>query len=299
VVQQRALELAREAANERTSKVSRNDMDTMTGTADADSTDVRKGTRRGQLVRYCPVEDMHIVRRAEGDGTGRVVEAYCAVFGQSAEIKDGQGHYEESIDPGAFDRWLSRAQRRPGGLAGSVRVLYNHGKTMEGQPAPEFQRPLGKPLEIVPDSRGLLTRTEYKKSPLADELLDDIKEGRITAQSFEGPDFRSDPALRGPGDRYRARGGVLQRVRRMALGIQNYGPALYAAYQGAEFLGVRMSIPGGDDEDFDTPEFEDETSTDEVLTGLPPEDGTSARYHQHALYVMRSREAREARGITW
>ncbi len=77
---------------------------------------------------------------------------------------------------------------------------------------------------------------------------------------------------------------------------------LYAAYPGAEVLGVRMGTPedvtGTDAGDY--PEPEDETpEMAGALTGSVPEDTTSARYHQHALYAMRSREAREQKGIVW
>jgi HK97 family phage prohead protease len=254
------------------------------------------GVSRGSLVRYCQVEDMHILRTGEGDGTGRVVEGFAAVFGQRVVIRDGQGHYEEEIDRGAFDQWLARTERRPGGLAGSVRVLYNHGKTMEGIPAPEFQRPLAKVLEMRPDARGLLTRTEYKKSPLAEEILDDIREGRLTAQSFEGPDYLSDPPLRGPGDKYRARNGVLARVRRMALGVTNFGPALYAAYSGAEFLGVRMQLPGSDEPDY-TADEEYVPDTEGDGTGGIPEEMHPSRLNAHRLWRIRNEEACREAGI--
>ena len=48
--------------------------------------------------------------------------------------------------------------------------------------------------------------------PLAEEILENIRNGSITAQSFVGGILRSDPQLKGPGDRYRARNGVLTRV---------------------------------------------------------------------------------------
>lgn len=256
---------------------------------------------RSSILRLCPLEDIHILRRAEGDGSGRIVEAYATVFDEPVEISDGQGHYEEIIDRCAFDATLARIQRARGGLAGAVRVLYNHGKTMEGMPAPEFQRPIGKPLEVRPDGRGLLTRTEYKKSPLADEILDDIKEGRITAQSFEGPVMRSDPGLRGPGDRYRARGGSLPRVRRMMLGLFNYGPALFAAYSGAEFLGVRMQLPGMIP-DGDVPDY---TEGEEYVpdmegdgAGGTPEEVHPSRDHAHQLLAIRTSELCREAGIT-
>jgi len=185
------------------------------------------------------------------------------------------------------------------GLAASVKVLYNHGKTMEGVPAPEFQKPLGKPLFVEPESRGLLTRTEYSKTPLGEEVLELIRGGSITAQSFVGACITSNPELRGPGDRYRARNGALTTVRRMVMGLREYGPVLWAAYTGAEILGVRMALPGAT-EDFDLdPDEEYASANEEDVTGSVPEDTTSPRYHQHALYRMTSEERRAAVGLTF
>ena len=88
----------------------------------------------------------------------------------------------------------------------------------------------------------------------------------------------------------------------MILGLQNYGPALYAAYPGAEFLGVvRMNFLGTGDEP--EPGYgldeEDAPADEGDVTGGAPEDATSARYHQHALYRLQSQEARERIGLTW
>ena len=216
------------------------------------------------------------------------------MFDEPAEIHDGQGHYLEVIDRSAFDAVLGRLSRSRGGFGAGVRVLFNHGKTMEGQPAPEFQRPIGKALDIRADGRGLLTRTEYAKKPFADEILDDIREGRITGQSFVGGIIRSDPELRGPGDRYRARGGALTTVRRTALGLREYGPVLYGAYTGAEFLGVRMQQPGSfeDDPALDEPEGEEYGSANEEPgAGGTPEEVTSPRAHAHQLFALRTGQA--------
>jgi HK97 family phage prohead protease len=265
--------------------------------SDSSST-VSRGVPR-MIRRDCQLEDIHIVRTAEGDSTGRVVEAYASVFDQPAKIRDEYGRYTEVIERGAFDQILAHIRRSRGGLGAAVKVLYNHGKTMDGTPAAEFQKPLGKPLSVEPETRGLLTRTEYSKTPLGDEVLELIRDGAITNQSFEGALIASDPELRGPGDRYRARNGVAPTVRRMILGLQEYGPVLWAAYTGAEILGVRMQLP-------DTPENFDESEDEEFSpgddgadTGGVPEDTTSARYHQHALYRMRSQEMREAKGLHW
>ena len=258
----------------------------------------------GELTRIYPLEDIHILTRAEGDGSGRVVEAYATVFDQEAEIHDHQGHYKELIDQSAFDQVLHKITRSPGGLAAHVKVLFNHGRTIGGAEAPEFQLPLGKPLDVRPEARGLLTRTEYDASdPFTERVLSKIQAGTITAQSFVGGIMRSTPELRGPGDRYRARNGVLTTVRRMVLGLREYGPVLYPAYSGAEILGVRMQLPGAwepVDEALDSTLNEEYVpDMEEDGAGGVPEDTTSVRYHQHRLYVLQSKEKREKAGLVW
>jgi hypothetical protein len=90
-------------------------------------------------------------------------------------------------------------------------------------------------------------------------------------------------------------------VRRTELGLKEFGPTPFEAYSGAEILGVRMSTPGTWE-----PEQEQDTGTspdEEAAAGEPlartDGDEHSARYHQHALYAMRSKEARERVGLVW
>ena len=89
----------------------------------------------------------------------------------------------------------------------------------------------------------------------------------------------------------------------MMLGLREYGPVLYPAYTGAEILGVRMQLPGGAGEmpeDFDVP-LDEESGPDKEAAdaGSVPEDTTTARYHQHALYRLRSQELRKDKGLDW
>jgi len=270
---------------------------------DADG-QARKGTVRrsaGELIRTYPLEDIHILTRAEGDGSGRVVEAYATVFDTEAEIHDHQGHYKEIIDRSAFDQVLARIMRSPGGLAAQVKVLFNHGRTVGGVEAPEFQLPLGKPLDVRPEPRGLLTRTEYDASdPFTERVLSKIHAGTITAQSFVGGIVRSSPELKGPGDRYRGRNGALTTVRRMVLGLREYGPVLYPAYTGAEILGVRMSIPGAvlDEDELDSTEVEESAPGMEGDdTGSIPEEVHPTRDHAHRLLVTRTEQMLREAGI--
>jgi HK97 family phage prohead protease len=249
-------------------------------------------------MRIYPLEDMHILRSADG-GNGRIVEAYAAVFDDPAEIQDHEGHYVEVIDPNAFDTAIHFANRNKGGLAANVKVLYNHGMTVQGSPSERGSMPIGVPVDVRAEGRGLLTRTEYNKTPLAEEVLENIRAGSITSQSFTGRIIRSDPQLR-RGDRYRpGPDGQLRTVRRVKLGLREYGPVLWPAYSGAEILGVRMSTPGSilDPDDFQALP-PDEGPVSAGSDPLPPLEH-SARYHQHALYVLRSQEARQKAGLVW
>jgi HK97 family phage prohead protease len=261
--------------------------------------DSKQSASRAEFMRMYALEDIHILR-SENGGDGRTVEAYAAVFGQEAEIQDHEGHYIELIDPGAFNRAIDHASRARGGFPSSVKVLYNHGMTIQGTPSERFSVPIGVPVEIRAEARGLLTRTRYSETPLADEILESVRAGSITSQSFTGQIMRSTPPLR-RGDRYRPSSGELTTVRRTELGLREYGPVLWPAYSGAEILGVRMSTPGQFGEDPDEENDPGTAPDDAPAAGDPltPEDQHSARYHQHQLYALRSKEQRELAGLAW
>jgi HK97 family phage prohead protease len=250
------------------------------------------------------LEDIHIVRTAQGDSTGRLVEAYAAVWNQPAEIQDFEGHYVEEIDPAAFNKVVADLSRSRGGF-GKVKVMYNHGMTIHGTPSERGSMPIATPVEIRPETRGLLTLARYSDTPFADEVLENIRNGAITAQSFTGRIVRSDPSLR-RGDRHRPRSGQLTTVRRTELGLKEFGPTPFEAYSGAEIVGVRMSTPGTWSPEPDENEHEEALPPDEGAAAGEPltrtdGDGTehSARYHQHALFRLNSVEKREKAGLVW
>lgn len=178
-----------------------------------------------EILRYertFPLDDISISR----SGDGRTVTAYAAVFGIGQEVHDQHGHYEEEIHRAAFNRTAKGSR---------ALCLYNHGLTLDGQPHPLAQVPLGTPLEIKPDGRGLLTVTRYNRSQLADAVLESIRAGDVRGQSFRGRIIRSNP-MRPP----RVRPGQpLPRVVRMELGLSDYGPTPAPVYQGAEIVAVR------------------------------------------------------------
>jgi HK97 family phage prohead protease len=254
---------------------------------------------RGELMRDYPLEDLHIVRSGDG-GDGRTMEAFAAVFNTETGIRDHEGVYLEVIESVAFNKRINDVKRsRPG--FGQVKVLFNHGRDMEGNPAERFQMPVAVPVSIEATPRGLLTRSRFVATPLGEEVLELVKSGAVTAMSFTGRIILSDPQL-GRGQRRRPdSSGRLSVVRRMELGLREFGPVLFPAYEGAEINSVRMWTPGSQELD---EEHDPGTSPDgEAAAGEPltPDDGAehSARYHQHALYALRSKELREKHGLVW
>jgi hypothetical protein len=94
--------------------------------------------------------------------------------------------------------------------------------------------PIGVPLDVRPDERGVFTATRYLDNPLADHVLDAIKNGAIKAQSFSGrfvKSVRSYPDGRGR--------GLLPLITRHEVDMREYGPAVFAAYKDAAILGTR------------------------------------------------------------
>lgn len=180
--------------------------------------------------------DFTFDRRFELDGIeilrsardGRTVEAYAAVFDSPSEIHDQHGHYMESIHRNAFDAVISAGVERIG-------VYYHHAMTLHGTPSDLGSVPLGSPVDVRADGRGLRTVTRYNKSQLADSVLEAIRNGDIRGYSFRGRIERSDPR-RIP----KARPGhPLPNVTRLKLGLTEYGPTPVPAYADAAILAVR------------------------------------------------------------
>lgn len=186
------------------------------------------------FTRSFPLEDISI----RSDGEGRTVEAYAAVFDTPAEIRDRDGHYLEQIDRAAFNKAINDAAPAGSRNSWKTKVVFNHGRDMYGNPAADFTMPLGTPLEIRADSRGLLTVTRYARTRVADDVLELIREGAITAQSFQGRFIRSD-AERPRGGFAPDRDGNLTLVTRQEVSLLEYGPTPFPAYSDAAVVGVR------------------------------------------------------------
>jgi HK97 family phage prohead protease len=177
-----------------------------------------------QVERYLRIEDLHI----RSDGSGRVVEAYAAAFDKQVPINDQDGQYVEVLARTSFDKTIN--DKAPHGFG----VLFNHGRTVDGTPSDWFSMPIGVPLEVRADERGVFTVTEYLDNPVAEYALDAIKKRGIKAQSFSGRFLKST--------RSRPSGyakGSLPLITRHEIDMREYGPAVFAAYKDAEILGVR------------------------------------------------------------
>lgn len=174
-----------------------------------------------RVERYAPLEDIQI----RSGGSGRVVDAYAAVFNTRQEIRDQEGHYVEELAPQSFERTLTQR-------AGRFQVMFNHGKTMYGTPSERFSMPLGTPLELRAEPRGLFTSTEYAKTELADEVLSLIDSGAIRGMSFSGAFVGTEKPGKDP-----ATGLPIHR--RTEIAMREYGPTPFPAYQEARIEQVR------------------------------------------------------------
>jgi len=185
-----------------------------------DVADAGSAASLAPYFRSFPLEDISI---RSGDG-GRTVEAYAAVFGVPAAV---------------FNRAISDAAPQGGRKNWRMGVFYNHGMTLFGTPSERHAMPIGKTVDMKADSRGLWTLTRYHRSELADEVLENIREGSITGYSFSGNFRRSQPLIPRGGFRPNYRTGELPHVRRTESTLKEYGPTPVPIYQDASVVGMR------------------------------------------------------------
>src|SRR5829696_2650781 len=159
------------------------------------------------------------------DGSGRVVESYFAVFDKPAEVRDQDGHYYEVNARSLFTKTLAdRGLNFP--------VFYNHARTLDGTPSGEFSLPIGVPLEISPDERGVFNAVCYLENPLADHVLGGIRSRAIRGMSFSGHYLKSTKSR--PYKR-----GALPVITRHEMKLREFGPTPIPAFAEAEILGFR------------------------------------------------------------
>jgi HK97 family phage prohead protease len=243
-------------------------------------------------ARSWTLDDIHILRAADGHGDGRTVEAYAAVFESPTEIRDAHGHYMEEIARTAFKKTLAEGIDR-------VKVYYHHGMTIHGTPSGgESSVPIGTPLDIRADGRGLRTVTRYNRSALSDAVLEAIRDEQIRGYSFLGRIFKSNPS-RVPRI---SRGSQLPRIVRTELGLSEYGPTPTPAYASAGIIAMRTALDEFGDRLIDrigrmslsTPGEPDEEETTSDLEAGAVEPRVE---HSDRLQLLRFRRAVRERGI--
>lgn len=258
------------------------------------------------FIRAVALDDIRI----RAGGTGRTVEAYAAIFDEPAEIVDQDGHYYEVNSPVAFNRTIAHSK-------GRFPVVYHHGMTLAGTASERGSVPIGVSTEVRADKRGVLTISEYGRSELADEVLEAIRLGAVTAQSYGGRFIRSDPRV--PRGGFRAGlDGKLRTVTRLEVQMREFGPTPFPAFAGAAITGIRaqqvlgalLTAPAERRQalldqldhlatpldEVDPAEVENDGTPAEPDSAAPVTDDPASRHSRSIPLSMRIRAARIARG---
>lgn len=182
---------------------------------------------------YGAFEGLEISR---SDGIGRTVTAYATVYNTPVEVdgfyyiaddpfEDDYGPHLEQIRRSAFDKTIRERHL-------DFQVLFNHGMDIFGNPAERYAMPLGTPLKVESDARGLLTVTRYAATPLADEVIELINNGSIRGQSFRGRVINASLTPR-------KSESDLDLVEFTEIALKEYGPCTFPKYPEATMESVR------------------------------------------------------------
>src|SRR5690242_15948500 len=93
-------------------------------------------------------------RAAKADGKEGIIEGWASVYDTLIDA-----HVPTRIKRGAFTKTLVENRKR-------IKVLYQH----------DAERPIGVPIELRDESRGLYMKARISNTPLAQEVLTLIKE---------------------------------------------------------------------------------------------------------------------------
>ena len=145
----------------------------------------------------------------KADGEKRTVEAYASTFGNVDEVGD-------RVMPGAFKKTLKEAFPK-----GYIKVCLNHDKT----------EPIGVPVHMEEDSKGLFTVSRIARTPLGDKALALIQDGVATRYSIRAGVVKALPA-----EDHELYGKV---TNLHELRLSEYGPVYWAANSEAQIMSVK------------------------------------------------------------
>lgn len=169
---------------------------------------------------------------------GRTITGYAAYFGNRDKVGD-------IIDPGAFKKTLKERKSR-------IKVYYNH------------HLPLGKPVVVQEDEKGLYTESRITQTARGDEVLEYIKDGVIDQMSIAYETINHEP------DKV---GRKLKELR-----LYEFGPVDFAANEKAVITGVKSFIGSLNDNigKEDIEELKLALKRLEALLGQPSDDTVQA-----------------------
>ena len=133
-------------------------------------TDLHLAAPRDDLIRMAPGFEVEV--RASGDGDGRTLFGYGAVFNSDAVIDSWEGKFVERIAPGAFKKTLKER-------GDQVKIMFNHG--MDPQIG---DKPLGKASVLKEDKTGLYVEVPLSRTSYNEDLLALLNDGALDGMSF-------------------------------------------------------------------------------------------------------------------
>ncbi|MGW0682872.1 HK97 family phage prohead protease [Streptomyces sp. NPDC002754] len=113
--------------------------------------------------------DFTLEERSDGEGAGRRLSGYAAVFNADTRIRSWEGEFDERIAPGAFKKTL--AERKPV-------MQFDHGRDSRFG-----SLPIGNFTDIREDERGL--RVEGDLFDHAEPIRQAIASGAVSGMSFK------------------------------------------------------------------------------------------------------------------
>lgn len=153
--------------------------------------------------------------REFGLADANTLYGYAAVFNEPTEINSArEGHFMETIRPGAFTRALDRD------AINKVKVLYDHGLDPS-----VGNKPLGKPSVMREDDVGL-----YVEVPLDDTSYNRDLKASLKSGALDGMSFRF--SVPHDGEEWDYTGDMDQRTLTNVI-LYELGPVTFPAYQGA------------------------------------------------------------------